>query len=68
MADGAGQMKSAAEQIVIGEIRKIQDELVSLGVRRERVNFQKLNAEQLNDFLESVREQLETRKRFLGVS
>lgn len=61
-------MTITAEEIIIGEIRQIQDHLVSLGVRREPARLSKLSAEQLNDFLESVREQLSTRKRFLGVS
>lgn len=61
-------MKTADEQIVIAEILRIQDELASLGVRRERVDSGEMSSEQLNDFLESVREQLAARKRFLGVS
>lgn len=59
-------MRTADESIVIGEIHKIQDELESLGVRRERVNFGRMNAEELNDFLESAGRQLQTRKRWLG--
>lgn len=68
MANGTAQIKTAAEQIVIAEIRKIQDDLEALGVRREGVNLNKMNSEQLNDFLESVREQLEARKRWKKVN
>lgn len=49
------------------EISRLQDELERLGVKRERVNFRRLGDEELEEVAGSIIEQLETRKRFLGV-
>jgi hypothetical protein len=49
------------------EIRGVQDELERLGVRRERINFHRMPDEELETLTESISEQFETRKRFLGV-
>lgn len=57
--------KSPAE--LIAEIKLLQDELEKLGVRRERIVFHRLGTEQLENELDAVSDQLETRKRFLGV-
>lgn len=68
MANGTGQVRTPDELIVIGEIHKIQDELEALGVRRERKNFNAMTSEELNDFLETVSDQMQARKRWKGVS
>jgi len=38
-----------------------------LNVKRERINFRRLNGEELEEIADGCAEQLETRKRFLGV-
>lgn len=57
-------MNSENSENLIAEIREIQDELEKLGVRRERVNFKRMSDEDLEEFLESIGEQLRTRKKF----
>lgn len=60
-------MDKTADEL-IAEIFAVQDELVKLDVRRERINLRKMSVEDLEFELEAVGEQLKTRKRFLGVS
>jgi len=52
---------------IIALIAKVQDELERLGIRRERENFRLWSDEQLEEFLESKRDQMLTRKKFLGL-
>lgn len=61
-------MQNKTPEDLINEISAVQDELEKLGVRRERINFRRMSAEDLELELEAVGEQLKTRKRFLGVS
>ena len=60
--------KTETDERLINEISAVQDELEKLGVRRERINFRRLSAEELEVEFDAVGEQLKTRKRFLGVS
>lgn len=50
---------------LIEKIRAVQDELVSLGVKREYIPFAKLDDVRLAEELESVNVQLARRKKFL---
>jgi len=52
---------------IIALIAKVQDELERLGIRRERENFRCWSDEQLEEFLENKRDQMLTRKKFLGL-
>lgn len=50
---------------LINKIRKFQDELAVLGVRREYVNFRGASDERLAEELDAFRDQLRQRKKFL---
>lgn len=66
MANGTGQLRTPDELVVIGEIHCIENELRSLGVRLTSAKLISMTTGQLNDYLESVAEQLQARKRWLG--
>jgi len=53
---------------IIAEIKSLQDELEKLAVKRERIKFYRLSAEELAEELDAVTRQLETRKQWLGVN
>lgn len=68
MADG--KFRDLTDDEIIAQIREIQAELSKLGVAREGMRLSGSPADrsaQLLEILESVREQLAARKRFLGV-
>jgi hypothetical protein len=76
MADaGAGEIRQwligmaceAERDDLINDIYALQDELEALDVKRERFNFRRLTDLEIVEILDSIVEQLEQRKRFLGV-
>lgn len=68
MADGgASEMADRQTEELIDRIKLLHDELRRLEVKPEYINFKRLSLEGLRAELEAVSEQLERRKRFLGV-
>lgn len=55
-------------ELIVFEIKVIQDELERTGVKREYINFKRLSPEELLAELDARVEQLKTRKRFLEVN
>ena len=53
---------------MIAQIRRLQDELAALGVRREYINFRRLSDERLAEELDAFSDQLAQRKKFLEVN
>ncbi len=64
---GGGNPQINTEAEIITLIAQVQDELERLGIRRERENFRLWSDEQLEEFLENKRDQMLTRKKFLGL-
>lgn len=63
MADsGNGEI---SREDLISEIRAVQDDLEALGVKRERIQFDKFDEPELLEISKSFREQLKRRKEFL---
>ena len=61
-------MTNKSPDELIAEIKAVREELAELGVtRHEYINFRRLSAEDLEQELDAVSEQLERRKKFLGV-
>jgi len=65
MADTAIEQTSRSE--LITEIRRIQNELVFLKVKRELVNLGRMDLSELSELVDAFRDQLRQRKKFLGV-
>jgi len=65
MADSAVEQTSRSE--LITEIRRIQNELVFLKVKRELLDLGSMRLEKLSELAEALRDQLRQRKKFLRV-
>jgi len=65
MVNSGIEIKS--RESLITEIRRIQNELVFLKVKRELLDLGRMDLSELSGLVDALRDQLRQRKKFLGV-